>query len=312
MKKGKKIVIFGGNGFISSWLVNSLKADYNNIVTFDIHKKFSDYDPKRTAKMMSFRRKLLGNVRQHKGDVRDLKQVEQFINREKPEIIVFLTSIPFANFPDKVMQFSVEASGMANVLKANEKLNARIVYISSLFAIGHFDHATTENTHLDPTTHYGIGKAASEHLIRSFSNNYGIIRTTSVYGAGDVNNRVPQIIIENALTGSGNLKINQAALLDFTYVKDLAEGIKKVMFYKDNGVFNISGGRAMTLVDFVNAVEVSTGQKLKYEVFSAADRSRRGSLVNDKARLVLGWEPKFDLKTGVADTISIYKESIKI
>ena len=68
----------------------------------------------------------------------------------------------------------------------------------------------------------------------------------------------------------------------------------------------------MTLVDFVNAVEVSTGKKLKYETHSLADRARRGSLVNDKARLVLGWEPKFDLKTGVADTVSIYKENIKI
>ena len=36
--KDSKIVIFGGNGFISSWLVNLLKADYKNIVTFDIHK----------------------------------------------------------------------------------------------------------------------------------------------------------------------------------------------------------------------------------------------------------------------------------
>lgn len=296
---------------MGSWLVNLLKADHE-IVTFDIRKKFSDYDPKRTAKMISFRKELLRSAKQHKGDIRDFKQVEQFMNKEKPEIIVFLASIPFANYPDKMQQFSVEASGMVNVLKANEKLNARIVYMSSLFAIGHFDHAIAENTPLRPFTHYGIGKAACEHLITSFSNSYGIIRTTSVYGAGDFNNRVPQIIIENALTGKGNLRVNKAAWLDFTYIKDLVEGIKKVMFYDGNGVFNISGGRAMTLVDFINAVEASMGKKLKYEVHSAEDRGRRGSLANDKARLVLGWEPKFDLKAGVADTLSIYKESIKI
>lgn len=296
---------------MGSWLVNLLKADHD-IVTYDIQKKFSNYDPKRTVKVMSFRRDLLKGARQHKGDVRNLKQVEQFIDREKPEIIVFLASIPFANFPDKMQQFSVEASGMANVLKANEKLNARIVYMSSLFAIGHFDHAIAENTPLEPFTHYGIGKAACEHLIKSFSNSYGIIRTTSVYGAGDFNNRVPQVIIENALTGKGNLRVNKAALLDFTYIKDLVEGIKSVMFYDGNGVFNISGGRAMTLVNFINAVEASTGKKLKYEAHAVEDRGRRGSLSNDKARIILGWEPKFDLKSGVADTLSIYKESIKI
>ena len=68
----------------------------------------------------------------------------------------------------------------------------------------------------------------------------------------------------------------------------------------------------MTLIDFIGAVEVSLGKKLKYEAHAVEDRGRRGSLVNDKARLVLGWEPKFDLKAGVADTISIYKKSIKI
>ncbi len=296
---------------MGSWLIDLLKTDHD-IVTYDIQKKFSDYDPKRTAKMIKFRKRLLDGARQYKGDVRDLKQVEQFIDKEKPEIIVFLTSIPFANFPDKILQFSVEATGMANVLKANEKLNARIVYVSSLFAIGHFDHAVTENTPLEPFNHYGIGKAACEHLIKSSSDNYGIVRTTSVYGAGDFNNRVPQIVIENALTNKGNLKINRAALLDFIYVKDLVAGIKSVIFHDGNGVFNISGGRAMTLVDFIDAVDASTGKKLKYEVHATEDRGRRGSLVNDKARLVLGWEPKFDLKAGVADTISIYKESIKI
>lgn len=296
---------------MGSWLVDLLKADHD-IATFDIQKKFSDYDPKRTAKMISFRRGLLKGARQYQGDVRNLKQVQQFINKEKPEIVVFLASIPFANFQDKILQFSVEATGVANVLKANEKLNARIVYMSSLFAIGHFDHATTEVTSLEPRTHYGIGKAASEHLIKASSNNYGIIRTTSVYGAGDFNNRVPQIIIENALTGKGNLRVNKVALLDYVYIKDLVEGIKSVMFHDGNGVFNISGGRAMTLIDFIRAVETATGKKLKYEAHSVDDRGRRGSLVNDKARLVLGWEPKFDLNAGVKDTISIYKEKIRI
>ena len=311
MKKGQKIVIFGGAGFMGSWLVNLLK-DEHEIVTYDIQKKFSDYDTKRTLKMMNFRKKLLAGARHVKGDVRNLNQVQTFVDRERPEIIVFLASIPFANFADKILQFSVEPAGISNVLKANEKLKARLVYMSSLFTIGHFDHAVTEITPLEPRTNYGIGKVACEHLIKSFSNNYGIIRTTSVYGAGDLNNRVPQVVIENALTGKGNLWVNKTALLDFTYIKDLAEGIKRVMFYKGNEVFNISGGRAMTLIDFINSVEVAMGKKIKYKAHAIDDRGRRGSLVNDKARLILGWEPKFSLLDGVRDTINIYKESIKI
>lgn len=306
-----KIVIFGGEGFVGSWLVNLLKSDHE-IATFDIRKKFSNYSDERTSKMMLFREQLLSGVKKYYGDVRNLVEVQDFVNEQKPNLIVFLASIPFADYGDKVIQLSVEPTGMANVLKANENLRSRIVYMSSLFAIGPFEHATSEVAHLEPRSYYGIGKATCEHLIKCSSDNYGIIRTTSIYGAGDVNNRVPQIIIEHALTGEGNIWINSTSLLDFTYVKDLVEGVKRVMFYPGNEVFNISGGRAMTLIEFINAVEACIGRKLEYEVKALEDRTRRGSLSNDKARIVLNWEPQFNLRSGVEDTIRIYKEKINL
>jgi len=311
--KKNKIAILGGHGFIGSWLVNLLKSDYD-VAIFDLKKQLSNYNPSRVRKVLNFRKELSNGSRQYNGDVRDLKQVKEFINKERPQIIVCLSSVPLeGGGVSKSYQLSTEVMGISNILEANETLGARVVYMSSLFAIGHFDHATTESVPLEPRTNYGIGKATGEHLVKSYSNNYAIIRTTSVYGPGDINNRVPQVIIEGAILGNGEkFWINKAALLDFIYVKDLVRGIKDVMFYNGNGVFNISGGRAIPLTDFVNAVEASTGKKLNYEVRSVEDRTRRGTLVNDKARLVLNWEPQFDLMSGVKETISIYKEKIKI
>ncbi|OGM99548.1 MAG: hypothetical protein A2817_01170 [Candidatus Yanofskybacteria bacterium RIFCSPHIGHO2_01_FULL_39_8b] len=311
MNKKQKIGIFGGNGFIGSWLVNLLKKDFS-ISTFDIQKKFSDYNPKRAATILKFRKKLLAGAKQYKGDVQDLKQVREYLEKENPDIIVCLSSIPLENF-ERTLQLPTEIVGISNILYANEARKARVVYMSSLFAIGHFDHAVTEMTHLAPVTNYGIGKATGEHLVRAFgNNNYGIIRTTSVYGPGDINNRVPQIILEKAITNSGNFWINKASLLDFIYVKDLIEGIKKVIFHERAETFNISGGKALTLVDFINTIESLTGKKLDYEIRHLDDRTRRGTLVNDKARLILNWQPKYNLKTGIEDTLDTYKKSILI
>ena len=308
MTKESKILIVGGNGFIGSWLADSLKRDHK-VFSYDLQKQFSSYNPKKAAKIIAFRKKLLSGVKQYKEDVLNFKRLNKTINEIKPNIIVCLSSIPMESYSDEKLQFETEVVGISNILRINKNIGAKIVFMSSLFAIGHFDHAITENTHLAPITNYGIGKATGEHLVKAFAPRYGIIRTTSVYGPGDINYRVPQIIIEKALTNRADFWINKASLLDFIYVKDLAEGIKKVMFHNKSEVFNISGGRALTLIDFVKTVEFHTGKKLKYEVKNLNDRARRGTLVNDKARMVLKWQPKYNLDTGVKDAINTYKEN---
>lgn len=310
MKKYKKIAIFGGNGFIGSWLASVLKSKCD-IATFDIQKQFSDYDKKKAAKMIKFRKELLKGSRQHKGDVRNFEEVKLFLKTEKPDIIVCLSSIPLQT-ADKTEQLSTEVMGLSNILKENEEIQARMVFMSSLFAIGYTDYAITEKTPLEPETNYGIGKATGEYLVKSFCKNYAIIRTTSVYGAGDINKRISQIIIEKVLDDdTTGFWINEQSLLDFIYVKDLVAGIKEVMFYDGNDTFHISGGRAVTIVDFIKAVEKCTDKKLNYEVRSLEDRLRRASLVNDKARIILKWEPKFNLVSGIKDMLSIYKNILK-
>ena len=294
---------------MGSWLADLLKSSCR-VVSFDIQKQFSNYPAEKAAKIIKFRKKLLGGVKQYKGDIRNFYLFRQILNKEKPDAIVCLSSIPIEGFKDEKLQLETEVMGISNILHANKELDAKIVFMSSLFAIGHFDHAVTENSHLAPITNYGVGKATGEHLVRAFAKKYGIIRTTSLYGLGDIINRAPQIIIERALGSSGNLWINKAPLLDFIYVKDLVEGVKKVIFHKKNETFNISGGKALTLIDFVKTVESCTGKKMDYEVRSVNDRTRRGTLVNDKARLVLNWRPRYDLASGIKDTLNLYREHI--
>ncbi len=307
--RSKKILIVGGNGFVGSWLSDLLKSSCQ-VISFDIQKQFSSYPREKAVKIIKFRKKLLRGVKQYKGDIRNFSLFSHILNKEKPDVIVCLSSIPIEGFEDEKLQLETEVMGISNILRANKQLNAKVVFMSSLFAIGHFDHAVTENSHLDPITNYGIGKATGEHLVRSFAKKYGIIRTTSLYGLGDIINRAPQIIMERALEGGGNLWINKAPLLDFIYIKDLVEGVKKVMFHKENETFNISGGKALTLIDFVKTVESCIGKKIKYELRSVNDRSRRGTLVNDKARLVLNWQPKYNLDTGIKDTLDLYRQHI--
>lgn len=307
MKNGRKILIFGGAGFIGSWLVDTLKSKHK-VAVFDIQKKFSNYDTERSKAVFSFRNNhLLKGARIYKGDARNLEKVRSVIEKEKPDIIVGLASIPIENYHDPILQFEIEVLSMRNILEANKDLKAKVVFMSSLFAVGPFDHVLTEEASLEPITNYGIGKATGELLVKNFAEKYSIIRTTSVYGFGDLNFRAHQIALESALIGN-KFWINKAALLDFIYVGDLVEGIKRVMFYDHNDIFNISGGKAVTLFEFVRALECNLNKKLDYEVKSLQDRTKRGTLANDKARFILDWEPKYDLIGGTKEMINLYKK----
>jgi len=92
---------------------------------------------------------------------------------------------------------------------------------------------------------------------------------------------------------------------DFTYVKDAARGMILALNSKkaDGEAFNISGGRdysikdvAMIIKEFIPDTTITITESRKIDV-------RRGSLDISKARKILGYEPKYDLREGIRETI---------
>ncbi|MCX6706167.1 MAG: NAD(P)-dependent oxidoreductase, partial [Candidatus Woesebacteria bacterium] len=188
----------------------------------------------------------------------------------------------------------------------------KFVFLSSVFAYGDCDGwSTSETTVLNPKTHYGISKAVGEYIIKAYLDNWNIIRTTSVYGFGDSNLRATQIFINKALNND-NFWVNADTLLDFIYIKDLVGGIADVAlsgFKKEN--FHITGGKALRLVDYVNEIK-KYFPKIRYKVkIGLNDRPKRATMDNTKARILLGWEPKYSLAEGVRDYIK-YSKKYKI
>ena len=88
-----------------------------------------------------------------------------------------------------------------------------------------------ENSNCDPLGIYAALKFSGEKIVKSYGQvfdlNYTIVRPSALYGERCVSRRVGQIFIENALNkkeitvdGDGEEK------LDFTYIKDLVDGVK--------------------------------------------------------------------------------------
>lgn len=299
-----RILLIGGNGFIGSWLAYYLTKHLNHeVLIVDNRHYLTDYAIEFRRKVSSFKIRELTN----KSTVLTqnfLTSGDRVFKEFSPEAVVHLAALPLEKpleniTSQKQLTDDMELTYKA-VLLAKQYDVKKFLFMSSLFAYGDHEYGSTEDRQLNPKTPYGIAKAAGEFLIKSYLDHWKIVRTTSIYGFGDVNNRVTQVVINRALKGQP-FWINNEALLDFVYIKDLVRGIGDFLVSDiDKEAIHISGGKALTIKNFVDEVSKYVSD-LKYETRKLDDRPKRGTLDNTKARVLLNWSPEFDLEEGVKD-----------
>lgn len=151
-----------------------------------------------------------------------------------------------------------------------------------------------------------FGETFVAHFQREHSSNAGIIRIFNTYGPNMdpydgrvVSNFIRQALLGDPLTiyGSGN------QTRSFCYIDDLVVGIRKMGESDVKGPINLGNPQERTLLDLANIVlEVTNGNSsLEFMELPEDDpRQRRPDI--SKAKNLLGWEPKVDIKTGIQRT----------
>jgi len=114
-----------------------------------------------------------------------------------------------------------------------------VIYMSSSMVYGDFNSKEVdEDFHCKPIGIYGTLKYSGELLIKSYNQvfdlPYTIIRPSALYGERCVSRRVGQIFIENAINDQ-EIKIggDGEEKLDFTYIKDLCDGVQLAIAKKE-------------------------------------------------------------------------------
>lgn len=166
--------------------------------------------------------------------------------------------------------------------------------------------------HLD--TPYQITKLLGELYCNFFYNHYGlpvvIGRFFNVYGPGEVPGRYRNVIpnfiywaLHNQplpITGTGE------ETRDFTFVEDIVDGTLRAGVIPEavGEAINLASETETRVIDIANIINQLTGN----ERISFVDRrnwdkitKRRASI--EKARKILGYEPKTDMKTGIKKTL---------
>ena len=330
----KKICIVGGAGFIGHNLAVQLRKTghevtcVDNLMVNNLISVIGDYD---TLKFKALNKKIINSrldllekydVELKVLDARDYHVVTRLIADLKPDIIIHLAAVSHSNRSNKdpFNTFDHSFRTLENVLDASRNKVERLIYFSSSMVYGNFTkNEVEESDFCDPIGIYGTLKYCGERIIKAYNQvfdlPYTIIRPSALYGERCVSRRVGQIFIENAINDE-NIKIGGDGedKLDFTYIKDLCNGIKLCIEKTEaqNETFNLTYGQSKTINQLKNILlEHFPKAKITYEERDKL-MPKRGTLSIAKAKKLLGYSPLFPIEEAYPEYIKWYKDIYKL
>ncbi len=243
----KNIIIFGGTGFLGSWIVkNFVKRDY----------KVTIFDLKIETELL---KKLIGKdiekITFLKGDVTNYEEVlEATINMDHVVNLAGLMTPDCSRNPS--LGAEVNVLGSINVFEATKARGIKfVVYASSAGVFGEKDKYFPF-----PETHYGAFKLAVEGIARAYYNEANIssvgIRPFVIYGPGrEIGGTATVTLACKAAKQSYNYNLNFSGKAGFVYVQDVANLVEMSINRAPVGALTINiNGITASVSDFVSKI----------------------------------------------------------
>ncbi|MEU7749444.1 dTDP-glucose 4,6-dehydratase [Nonomuraea sp. NPDC049158] len=310
-----RILVTGGAGFIGSHYVRTLLDEADGDAEITVLDKLTyagnpaNLEQVRTNERFTF----------VQGDICDTRLVDPLVARH-----------------DQVVHFAAESHVDRSIMGATEFVRTNVTGTQTLLdaavrgGLATFVHVSTDEVYgsveagssletdaLRPSSPYSASKAASDLLALAYHRTHGldvrVTRCSNNYGHHHFPEKIIPLFITNLLDGrrvplygdGGNTR-------DWLHIDDHVRGIELVRTAGRPGeIYNIGGGTELTnreltglLLkacdadwDQVSYVEDRKGHDLRYSVDCT------------KARTELGYRPRKDFDTGLAETVTWYRDN---
>lgn len=312
--EGKQIFLTGGAGFIGTKIIKKL-IDHNQIVVFDNFSRDS------LSKEGLDKHK---NIKTIKGDILDFASLKEAMKGSN--IVIHLAAIAgvdtVINNPVKTMRVNVV--GTYNVLQAASELPKieRFMDFSTSEVFGTYAFkvdekaSTAQGSVGEARWTYAVSKLTGEHFCHAYYNEFGLptvtIRPFNIYGPGQIGEGAIHHFVKRAVANEDLVVHGDGSQIRaWCYVTDIVEGIL-LAIEKDEAIgqaFNIGTPTStVTVFDLAERVIRLANAKsaIKFKPITYSDIEIRIPNI-DKARELLGYEPKVSLDEGILKTIEWYK-----
>ncbi len=304
----------GGAGFIGSHLVDLLLERGNRVRVVDDLSTGS-------------RRNLSRNhaVEFLQGDVRDPAFLAKAIGKVDGVFHLAAISSVERSVLEPEHVHSVNVSGTLSVLEASRRAGVkRLVFVSSASAYGDCDRLPLlEDCCLQPLSPYGASKVAGEVYVGVFHRlgflETVILRPFNIFGPrqdpASPYSGVISIFARNAISGEKpQLFGDGKQTRDFLYVGDLCHALLLAMETEGarGQVINIASGRETTIQEVGETIFRLRGSRFEPQFMPPRAGDIRRSLASiERAKEVLGWEPRISLEDGLRRTLDWLERSEK-
>jgi nucleoside-diphosphate-sugar epimerase len=173
-------------------------------------------------------------------------------------------------------------------------------------------------TPLAPSTLYGTAKHAVGRLLETFASLQGLslgwARVFFLYGPHEHPDRLVSSVVRKLLRDEHAETSPGSEIRDYLHIADAGEAVAALLDSAATGPVNVASGQPVSLRLMVQEVGRQLGREELLAVGALTVRPGDARfVVADVKRLSeeIGWRPRFDLKEGLADTISWWRAELR-
>ena len=316
--KGKSVLVTGATGLVGSWLVNDLLKEGARVTALVLDSDSSS---------QLIRSGDIEKISVVNGNLNNSQDVTRamFTNECSTVIHLGAQTIVGTALLDPLSTFESNIKGSWNLLEAvrqSKGLVKSVVVASSDKAYGESENLPyTEDQALHGDGPYDVSKSCTDLLAQSYGNTYNlpitIARCGNIYGGGDLNwSRIVPGTIRDLVAGRQPvLRSDGTFVRDYVHVDDVVSGYLKLAEVSQNEningeAYNFSRDEPLNVMELYKQICLATlGKFVEPRILNTAKSEIKDQHLNSaKAKNALGWSSQVSLESGLARTVTWYKQ----